>query len=127
MAILGTYTASGSIVRASDGAFVPADPENLDYQALMAAVENGATITAYIAPTIDQVALDLATIEGQLADVGSFDRALFVLVLQQLNVLRAAVTALNTKTSLTGNAVPQIPLATAITSMQAAIRGSLPS
>jgi len=82
----------------------------------------------YVAPPApDLTAQDLATIEAQLAALGTFDRALFILVLQQLNVCRAAITALNTKTGLTGNSVPQIPLATAKTALQNAMRGNLPS
>ena len=82
----------------------------------------------YVAPpSPDLIAIDLATIESQLAALGTFDRALFILILNQLNVLRAAVTTLNTKTSTTGNNVPQIPLAAAKTALQNAMRGSLPS
>lgn len=65
MAIIGTYTENGNIIRASDGATVPADPGNRDYQAILAAIApNDETnnpdpnnprvpdeITAYVAPT----------------------------------------------------------------------------
>jgi len=50
MAVFGTYNAFGSIIRASDGATIPPDPENRDYQAALAAVAAGDTIAAYVAP-----------------------------------------------------------------------------
>lgn len=82
---------------------------------------------AYVAPLPpDTVVQDLATIQSQLSSLGTFDRALFVLVLQQLNACRAAITALNTKTALAGNNVSQISLAQATTAMQNAMRGNLP-
>lgn len=92
-------------------------------------VTAGGAIGAYQAPPAppSQAALDAAAITAQLNALGSFDRALFILVLTQLNALRAAITALNTKTALAGNNVPQIPLATAVTALQNAMRGSLPS
>lgn len=42
--IIGRYDDNGNIIRVSDGAFVPADPDNRDYAALMAAVVDGAVI-----------------------------------------------------------------------------------
>ena len=50
MAIYGSYTAFGSIMRTRDGACIPPDPANRDYQEAMAAVAAGDTITAYSAP-----------------------------------------------------------------------------
>ena len=51
MAIYGTYTQNGSIIRAIDGACIPPDPRNSDYQQARAAVKAGDMITAYVAPT----------------------------------------------------------------------------
>lgn len=57
MTTFGAYTETGSIIRASDGAVIPADPANRDYQAAQAALAAGDTITAYSPPVIttDQV------------------------------------------------------------------------
>jgi len=46
----GTYTKDGMIIRTSDGACIPPDPANRDYQAALAAVAAGDTIGAYVAP-----------------------------------------------------------------------------
>lgn len=48
--IFGHYAEDGSIIRADDGATIPADPANRDFQAAIAAVAAGDTITAYVAP-----------------------------------------------------------------------------
>lgn len=58
MSIFGHYNAYGSIVRASDGASIPPDPANRDYQAAMAAVAAGDTITAYTPPSPSIAAVD---------------------------------------------------------------------
>jgi hypothetical protein len=50
MATYGAYTANGCIIRASDGANIPPDPGNRDYQDAMAALAAGDTITAYAPP-----------------------------------------------------------------------------
>lgn len=51
MAVIGTYREDGWIVRAADGASVPPDPANLDYLALLAAVDAGDTIGDWQEPT----------------------------------------------------------------------------
>lgn len=67
MAIIGTYTENGMIIRASDGACVPPDPGNRDYQEILAAIapndENNNPdpnnprvpdeVAAYVAPAPD--------------------------------------------------------------------------
>ena len=48
-----TYTLTAQpniIVRDEDGAFVPADPDNTDYQAYLAWCEEGNTAKAYTPP-----------------------------------------------------------------------------
>ncbi|MBL8599249.1 MAG: hypothetical protein JNL14_16065 [Devosia sp.] len=50
MAVIGTLREDGWIVRTSDGASVPPDPANLDYLALLAAVDGGDTIAAWRPP-----------------------------------------------------------------------------
>lgn len=80
MAVYGAYQADGSIIRAADGACVPPDTSNKDYQAAKNAVLNGDTITPYVVPVIDLDALDLATINVALAQPGSIVRALGLVV-----------------------------------------------
>jgi hypothetical protein len=48
VAIYGTYTENGYIRREADGAYIPPDPANMDYQAALAHVAAGDTITAYV-------------------------------------------------------------------------------
>lgn len=65
MTIYGTYTESGSIVRASDNACIPADPANRDYREAMDALEAGYTISAYEAPTQEAVRALLPSITAR--------------------------------------------------------------
>ena len=48
-----TYTLTAqpnTIVRDEDGAFVPTDPDNTDYQAFLKWVEEGGVPTPYVSP-----------------------------------------------------------------------------
>ena len=45
-------TTTGSILRTTDGAQIPADPHNVDYQAFQAWVAAGNTATPYVAPPV---------------------------------------------------------------------------
>jgi hypothetical protein len=55
----GSYSSDGAIIRARDGACIPSNPQNRDYQEAMAAVAAGDTIAAYAppSPTIDDYRL----------------------------------------------------------------------
>lgn len=53
MSTFGRYTETGAIVRAADGATIPPDPLNSDYQKALAAVASGDTITPYEPPPVD--------------------------------------------------------------------------
>jgi hypothetical protein len=86
----GTYDQHGSIIRASDGAVIPAVLSNMDYRDAMAAVAAGATIAPYVAPVIDQSAADLATLNAVLAEPGSVVRALGLVMFAEINKLRVA-------------------------------------
>ena len=43
-----------TIIRASDGAFIPTDPDNIDYQEYVAWLDEGQEPTAYTPPEIKQ-------------------------------------------------------------------------
>lgn len=88
MANIGTYTVDGGVRRASDGAFIPLDPANSDYQAILAALAKGDTIAPYVPPIIDLNAVDIQTINDALTQPGSIVRALGLLTLQEINKLR---------------------------------------
>lgn len=67
MAIIGTFGANGSIIRASDGASIPADMGNRDYRKVMALVDAGDTIAPYVAPPVNSKPDDyLAELEARV-------------------------------------------------------------
>lgn len=57
MAIIGSYSQDGSIIRAHDGAMVPADEQNRDYRQMLAQIEAGDVVAPFVhdAPTADEV------------------------------------------------------------------------
>ena len=60
------YLTSGTIQRIADGALVPTDPANTDYQAYLRWIEDGNTPQPPDAPPVDPQ----PTIEQKLASVG---------------------------------------------------------
>ncbi|TPM39572.1 hypothetical protein [Mesorhizobium sp. B2-3-4] len=74
--IIGTYVDNGtSIIRASDGVFVPVDAANADYLALMAAMEGGATIAPYTAQPSPPRLVPKRVIVDRLYQAGLLDLA----------------------------------------------------
>lgn len=46
-----TFASNGVIIRGSDGAYIPLDPYNMDYQAYSAWVDEGGVTAPYVPPT----------------------------------------------------------------------------
>lgn len=54
-----SYNAMGAIVRSTDGATIPKDPNNSDYQNVLSWITSGNTIQPYIPPPLTQDQLDV--------------------------------------------------------------------
>lgn len=96
MGIIGTYTANGGIIRASDGASIPPDPANMDYQAALTAVAAGETIAPYVAPALTQDQLNILAILNNPRRQALLTAALAANDQQILNYVAAQVTSLPT-------------------------------
>lgn len=92
--IVHNYTEYGDIEITINSTFmiVPDDMRNIDRQTIAEWEALGNTIPPYIPPVIDLSALDQTVLNQALTQDGSVVRALALLFLQEINVLRKRAT-----------------------------------
>ena len=78
-----TLTASSAVIRDADNAYIPADPENVDYQEYLAWVADGNTPTPYTAPVI---------VPGVISDRQFFQQAAVAGIITQAEAIAAVAT-----------------------------------
>lgn len=78
-----TLTASSAVIRDADNAYIPADPENVDYQEYLAWVADGNTPTPYTPPVI---------VPGVISDRQFFQQAAVAGIITQAEAIAAVAT-----------------------------------
>lgn len=80
-------------------------------------------VTYVVSPNApDFPSIDMATLNAALAEPGSVVRGLALVLLDRINAIDAAINALNTKTSLAGNNLPQFTQQQLANAIQAKMR-----